>query len=481
MSTFLDVLGATGCGEVDERGGLTAARAGWKLDWWVRSAERWHKASTEAGVRQVQHETGAVVETRMRVLNGDAAHRVWAVAAGGSAASAAAPASALRAAVDVPAVAVVEISNETATAFAFAMVLETANAKIVANQLGVWLDGTSVLAWDRSPAVVAVGQAEVAALLQAEVPAHGWVDTVNKPAVSKTKNTRNRKTGSDVVALVWPLPHTAQLAVSAALVSGRVPKPCDLPDADAVIRGWESHLDRGARIEVPDEGLARRIIQNRRRWLGLTGRMDTADVCELTKLAVRLDHHGYHSDAELVLDEVAVRWTTQAPVEQLVAFAAHHDLTGDSNVAKRYVEAVAEAVEAAARADLAVPVQAVQRLLVAAGENTASADLMRLGLAELSGPSDGLRAELVDDHGSELLLVPGFRPKWRGGSLAAYGLPTRFGPLSYAVRWHGARPALLWELGLRPTQQMPVLRAPSLDDAWSSVAAKGEALLRAHQ
>jgi hypothetical protein len=52
--------------------------------------------------------------------------------------------------------------------------------------------------------------------------------------------------------------------------------------------------------------------------------------------------------------------------------------------------------------------------------------------------------------------------------------PTRHGPLSYAVRWHGARPALLWEAppGVR-------LRAPGLDPTWSSETTRGDALLAA--
>jgi hypothetical protein len=50
--------------------------------------------------------------------------------------------------------------------------------------------------------------------------------------------------------------------------------------------------------------------------------------------------------------------------------------------------------------------------------------------------------------------------------------PTRAGPVSFAVRWHGERPALLWTAppGVR-------LRAPGLDPEWASEVASGEALL----
>lgn len=66
---------------------------------------------------------------------------------------------------------------------------------------------------------------------------------------------------------------------------------------------------------------------------------------------------------------------------------------------------------------------------------------------------------------------------WRGGKLEVHDAPTHAGRLSYAVRWHGERPALLWELhphdGVGPVR----LTAPGLDPSWSSTEREGEALL----
>ena len=447
MSTRpLDVLGAPGWGEVDARGLVQPGTGEWTLDWWVGASDRWHRASQEAAVRQSDLGAGAVVETRMKVPDGDAVHQVWAVAAGGG-----------------PAVAVVEVGNEAATAFAVAIVVESPGSVLKVDQTGVAVGGQLALVWDRPPAGAAVGHDAVEALLEVEGGGGAGLD----------------HKGRDLAALVWPLPHSARLAVGVSLGPGMPSPPSDLPDADAVLRGWQAHLDRGARIEVPDEGLARRIDRNRRRWLGLTGRMETADVVELCELSVRLDHHGYHDDAALVLDEIAARWTTDAPTERLRALTVHHDLTGDQQAAVRFVESVAEAVEAAARIGAEVPVEPVERLLVATGQDRAAQDLRRLKLSPAETPTEGLRAELVADQGEELLLVPGFRPAWLGGSLAVYGLPTRFGPVSYAVRWHGARPALLWELDARPGHKPVSLRAPALDQSWSSDEPTGEALLTA--
>jgi hypothetical protein len=48
--------------------------------------------------------------------------------------------------------------------------------------------------------------------------------------------------------------------------------------------------------------------------------------------------------------------------------------------------------------------------------------------------------------------------------------------VSFAVRWHGDRPALLWECELAGIR----LRAPSLDPNWSTTDRRGEALLGAY-
>ncbi|GMU78108.1 MAG: hypothetical protein AMXMBFR46_09040 [Acidimicrobiia bacterium] len=54
------------------------------------------------------------------------------------------------------------------------------------------------------------------------------------------------------------------------------------------------------------------------------------------------------------------------------------------------------------------------------------------------------------------------------------GAPVAGGSVSYAVRWHGTRPALLWD-----APEGVVLRVPGLDPAWSSGVARGDALLAA--
>jgi len=71
-------------------------------------------------------------------------------------------------------------------------------------------------------------------------------------------------------------------------------------------------------------------------------------------------------------------------------------------------------------------------------------------------------------------LLPG---SWLGHGFEVHDAPTHVGSMSYAVRWHGARPALLWELTPHDDIETVRLTAPGLDPTWSTVERAGEALL----
>ncbi|WP_426572021.1 hypothetical protein [Aquihabitans sp. McL0605] len=87
------------------------------------------------------------------------------------------------------------------------------------------------------------------------------------------------------------------------------------------------------------------------------------------------------------------------------------------------------------------------------------------------------RALLVAERPDGLALLPVFPDGWFGGGVELHDAPTTFGRLSFAVRWHGMRPALLWELepheGLGPVR----ISVPGLDPTWSTTEARGDALL----
>jgi hypothetical protein len=76
-----------------------------------------------------------------------------------------------------------------------------------------------------------------------------------------------------------------------------------------------------------------------------------------------------------------------------------------------------------------------------------------------------------------LALCTVFPPEWAGQPVEVHDAPTHSGRVSYALRWHGDRPALLWE-SERPGVRLTI---PGLDPAWSTTEPSGEALLRPYR
>jgi hypothetical protein len=87
-----------------------------------------------------------------------------------------------------------------------------------------------------------------------------------------------------------------------------------------------------------------------------------------------------------------------------------------------------------------------------------------------------VRNFVVRDEQSALALLPLVPASWLGQAVDVHDLPTRAGRCSFAVRWHGERPALLWEVDAHDDAPLTIA-APGLDPAWSSTDMKGEALL----
>jgi hypothetical protein len=88
------------------------------------------------------------------------------------------------------------------------------------------------------------------------------------------------------------------------------------------------------------------------------------------------------------------------------------------------------------------------------------------------------RMVVADPAATTLDLLPEpFPPSWAGQPVEAYGVPVGGDPsvtVGVAVRWHGERPAVLWEVAGPPV----ALTSSGLDPAWSAAAGRGEALFR---
>ncbi|MBN40061.1 MAG: hypothetical protein CL457_05290, partial [Acidimicrobiaceae bacterium] len=84
------------------------------------------------------------------------------------------------------------------------------------------------------------------------------------------------------------------------------------------------------------------------------------------------------------------------------------------------------------------------------------------------------RSLVSQPDSSTIALFPSYTSKWFNVPVEVNRMPTTNGEVGYAVRWHGDRPALLWEGKIN---SQTTFTSPGFDPAWQSNEARGEALL----
>jgi hypothetical protein len=471
-STAVGTVGSPHLALVDDVGRVGPVHAGWVLDWWVGADDRWHVPTEERAVRQHLVGGAPVVETAMRIPSGDAVHRTWAVPGPGG-----------------PTV-VVEVENTSPVPVALALVVVPAGGssdgprQVALAGAEVLVDGVPVVVLPKEPNRVAADAAGVAPLRDV-VTAGAAGERLEEPV-------RAEGPGGAAIAVVVPLPHRASLRVRLPLGGGGVASE-PLPEADAVVRGWTAQADRGARIEVPDERLVEAVAAIRRSsllWAQASGDLTFVAAAQLAAGLARL---GIADEAVAVLAEVTerpgaarvlsrrTRRDPEARAAWVAAVERTRDVVGDDALAEALGGAPrgttppgprpgAHLADVQAWLDVASPTWGWARTPGAPADPAQGAELVGLALDAL-----------VHETDDGLALLPVVPEGWRGQGVDVHDLPTPRGHLSFAVRWHGERPALLWDLRPAPGEAAVAARlaAPGLDPTWSTVEARGEALLEA--
>ncbi len=252
-------------------------------------------------------------------------------------------------------------------------------------------------------------------------------------------------------AFALPLGHQASLRIGIPHGRGRnATLPGGLPPAAQVARGWLAVTDRASRFALPDgeHGSTLAASVTAQRCEIALGTMSTADE-DPAEFAVAL--------GELVrMGERPDPWLPEL-VDAVEHLGRQSGWEADAGLA------------------------AAGRVLAAAGESRAERDLERIVAPRPPGtrpsqPPQGALAIPWLERGlvsNGALLPSGLPADWLGQSVEAYGVPT--GPVStvsFAIRWHGSRPALLWEQTGDPVE----LCAPALAPAWHTLEPKGETL-----
>jgi hypothetical protein len=441
---------------VDPAGRVVVPGRGWVLDWWIGAEDRWHQPVREAAVRQQLVGSSPVVETRVRIPSGDAVSRAYG-ARGPRGED----------------LLVVEVQNDSKVPVALALAVEPhqdGELREVALRGSVLeVEGTTV--WlARSPGRFALSTASDGRTAE-DVVLSGEAAPVRAASVACDD------AGAQGV-LLFPLAHTATLRIAVSLDGGdEAVDPTELPSAAQVASGWASHSGRGARIEVPDRRL-REAIAASTRFLLLAS--DDADA-SLATFAARWQLRGEPPACDpLVIASLVHDWST-------------HRNGGDDAIGYVAIPAIADLLDAMGERRAAQDVRAIHRSrqpqtepddpyeLLAAASPTWTWATERAGhdLAVNAALVLGVRRMLVHELGDGLALSPVVPDGWLGMGWEVHDLPTRFGQLSFAVRWHGERPALLWELDASPDRGAVRLTAPALDPAWATTDPRGEALLAA--
>lgn len=467
-------------GRVNSTGQFQPAGQPWSLDWWIGTGDRWFKPAEAASVRQSRPGAGPVVDTRMRIGKADVVCRVFgATSPNGS---------------DV----VLELTNEAKAPVALAIVLRPVDLEnrlwpgspVAIDDDAMLVSGRKAVLFDRPP----TGVREVEGL-------------------DLTPEQAER-------VAVFPLLHSATVRLVIPAEPGSPPR--SVPEADAVVRGWDSVIERNGRVTFGDNSVTRQAGAARARLL-----------LAVPGLGERVA--GLEPGSGRILEALATSASANDVVRSLQAFAAGFCvwlpgapsdaaavLSGIGAAAQLLKDQVAcaELVEPAAQLTHLVErsgdpmaereaLAGLSKVLVAAGLVEPAVEIGRKiagwdgirgdipsGLAEVSemgqsageagsfGTDDaavaarywlGARGLVVSERPGELELFPQFATAWRGGSLEAHNLTVAgSAKVSFAVRWHGYRPALLWDV---QDDKPLLLTCPSLDPAWSTTVAKGEVLL----
>ncbi len=514
-ATATGVLDATVPVEVDAHGAVRTPTL--TLRPWIGAEDRWHRLDDEVAVRQRLVADAPVVETLLRVPGGDVVWRVYGArpAGGGEAV-------------------VVELENLSHTPVALALVLEPNPVSELAFEgPAVWRAGAgaALLVAPRTPSFVA-GAADLDALFELVV-AEKAVEPGDDEAVAGHAR-------QPVVAVLHPVTHGTTFT---AVVPLSGPPPAagalgGLPAADVVARGWRRQLGAAALVELPDVSWTAAVAATRAQLVLGAGAVVARGPVEpgtespggaaAVGAAVRaLDGWGHHDEAAQLLvvltAELATSHNPAVAASFLAALHGHWRATGDVELPRAAVDDLARSValldRALRRDHVDSPTRRARRsalaaagdLLAAAGQVDAATAVRALAAEAvptvpapapdevdvlLRGASStwtwpepwlgarallGVRAALVaEPPEGPIELLPGWRQAWRGTGLEVHGLPVGPHRLSYALRWHGERPALLWEMEVAAgTAPRLVFSAPALDPSWRAVTARGEALLEA--
>ena len=410
------VLGIRGGGWnaiVNERGSVRLNDGSPVLDWHIAADDRWHDPSTEPSVRQTRRAGVPVIETRLRIPGGDAIQRVYAVA-------------------DAGGLVVIEITNESTL-----------------------------------PIAVAFTRSDV---VSSRTPSPRGAQGIELP----------------VGSVVFPVAHGSTLRVAlrapmhvANAVENTVVDVERLPSFEQLQKGWLKSVEQAGYVIVPEGAVAPLVARLRSDALILSGH--------------EIEDWSIGAGGDCANDPVAYILTLQ----ELLRMG--EKLTGDSaQIRVDHAARLAQCVETLLKDhkkssilpwDVERALFAAQFVFARMGENRAADDVAaaQMRLSSAAEPPNVMPTDIraiawveekmvaVQRDGSVQIFGRGIPRLWLGANLECHRVAA--GPLhtvSFGIRWHGEKPALLWEVSGPAGVK---LDAGICDPTWTSVESTGETLL----
>lgn len=483
-ATALAPRGASATCLVDGRGRVQPTDRSYTLEWTLAAGARWVSALESDRVKQ-QVIAPAVVETTVQTPSGPIVQRIAAAVVDGQPAT------------------IMEIENTGGVAIAVGLVARPlvhggrgflGHASASATELSLGDQGS--VRFGTTPVATAVADGT------------DLLTSLPEPDAGISDAQVNSRSGAAQACAVFPLPHTATLRVVIEL--GEPVRPtAAVPAIADVQRGWAKHLEAGSRYSVGDTAIDERIgVAHRGLLTSWPTREGTpAMITALAEAGFGADAPRLFTDLDRVDDDPAVlaavaRWAQLGdPIPQLdaldrmigpVARAAHTVASGAvQGPAWLPVawSALADRLDLIDQPDVAERVRSLTLTAAAAPDVIDIDDLLkrRAKLAKIAEPQTaarltlGVRSRLLAESVGGVDLLPALPVGWRGQTIDALGVPIAGGTISFGVRWHGPRPALLWEIDRSEADGVTaapcVVTASSIDPTFRSDEASGETLL----
>ncbi|NLA35868.1 MAG: hypothetical protein GX868_09290, partial [Actinobacteria bacterium] len=419
---------------------------------------------------------------------------------------------------------VVELENASPVPVAVALVVETtAPATLHGNGLDV--DGVGGLRLTRPAAGIVTAANDDALLAALEA--------------GEQSNAAAGDIVSGAIALLIPLPHAAHAVAAIGSPRDGQPLAAELdrsavPRIESIGRGWRAHLATSPELR---SGVRRRDAMLREQLADVLmgpdwGVDDAAGVATVAEALARCGRVDLGEALDTLLNEqrsngsFAAADPVGATAQVLRAIGATWSggVSGDAGVRLLEVAALGahfldrrrnRAAVASLGSEVSFGFESVIGLAEDLGESELASRFRQRCLAlGVGSPLVGARAderiaalggglsfadaagrpsvaqsaafvirattELVADRADAVDLYPGYVASLAGNELDIESMPTRWGILSFSLRWHGRRPAVLWELSPwseRSPMRPFALTCASIDPTWRSTDRSGEALL----